>query len=117
MADTKAAGVTGEGGGVRGVNGVVTPQIWVVCLTYILEKKVVVDITILFGVVEADKTKNGRIFVVIFISIIIFFVNILVLAVIYIKTMVGKRAPMLMPYLASSSASAPLYRPWLKWQW
>ena len=57
----------GKGGGVRGVNGVVTPQIWVVCLIEIIEKKVVVDITILFGVVEAEKTKNGRIVVVMFI--------------------------------------------------
>ena len=73
------------------------------CLIEIIEKKVVVDITILFGVVEAGKTKNRRIIVVVFISIIIVFVNVLVLSVIYVGTVVGKRAPRLMPSLASSS--------------
>ena len=61
---------------------------------------------------EGGKTNNGRSVVVMFISIIITFFNIFVLAVISVGIVEGKMASRLMISLASSSDSMPTSLLW-----
>ena len=61
---------------------------------------------------EGGKTNNGRSVVVMFISIIIIFFNIFVLAVISVGIVEGKMASRLMISLASSSDSMPTSLLW-----